>query len=180
VTTDDPIDRTIDLTADGSPVRPLRVNGNGNGNGHNGNGSSNGYGSPTPTSAGTGALDGIEWRPAYDRSSVERYLSALDAERERLEGEIADAERRTAAAQQALATRTAELEASLGAVVLAARAELDRIDREQQEAVAAIRADAETEAARIREAARLEADTVREAAASLSALTRHEGRADAG
>ena len=60
------------------------------------------------------------------------------------------------------------LEAGLGAVVVAARAELARIDRERDEAVAAIRAEAEQEAARVREAAREEAATVRGAAASLS------------
>ncbi len=122
----------------------------------------------------------MSWTPAYDRATVERYLETLDAERSRLEAEIADAERRTVVAREALATRTAELEAALGAVVLAARSELDRIEREQQEAVAAIRADAEAEAARIREAAREEAETVRRAAASLGSLSQTEGRADAG
>ena len=67
-----------------------------------------------------------------------------------------------------------------GAVVLAARSELERIDREQQESVAAIRAEAEAEAARIREAARQEAETVRDAASSLGALSQTEGRTDAG
>ena len=78
--------------------------------------------------------------------------------------------------RQRLAARTAELEAGLGAVVLAARAELDRIEREQDEAVAAIRAEAEAEATRIREAARLEVQVVREASASLSALARPQPR----
>lgn len=179
MTTEDPIDHTIDLTAAASSVRSLRVNGNA---GSNGNGSTNGHGpsAPTPAAVASDELAGVEWYPAYDRGSVERYLAVLDADRDRLEREIAGAERRTVASREALAVRTVELEASLGAVVLAARAELDRIEREQEEAVAAIRAEAETEAARIREAARIEADTVREAAASLAALTRIEGRADAG
>ncbi len=118
----------------------------------------------------TAELDSVPWFAAYDRPSVEAYLAALDDEKVRLEADIADAERRTAIAQQALAARAAELEAGLGAVVLAARAELERIEREQDVAVAAIRAEAEAEAERIRAAARLEAGTVRDASAALASL----------
>jgi hypothetical protein len=173
VTTNEPLDGTIDLTGGAAPIRPLRINGNG--------ASADAAHLTVPGAApvGTG-LDGVNWFPAYDRASVEGYLDSLDAERARLEAQIADAERRTLAAQEALAERTAEMEAALGAVVLAARSELDRIDREQQETVAAVRAEATAEAARIREAARLEAETVSEAASSLSALAQIEGRADAG
>ena len=170
MTSDQPRDETIDLTGAVAPLRPVRINGNGNG-------STNGDGQAAAAPTG---IEGVSWTPAYDRATVERYLETLDAERSRLEAEIADAERRTIVAREALATRTAELEAALGAVVLAARSELDRIEREQQEAVAAIRADAEAEAARIREAAREEAETVRRAAASLGSLSQTEGRADAG
>ena len=170
---DEPVDHMIDLTHGGVPVRPIRINGNG---------AAAEPPQPTMTAAGspTADLGGLDWYPAYDRASVERYLESLDVDRARLEAEIADAERRTATAKEALVARTAQLEAALGAVVLAARAELDRIERDQQEAVAAIRAEAEAEAARIREAARLEAETVREASSSLSALSRIEGQADAG
>lgn len=178
MTTDD---HTIDLTA-GDPAGAPR-NGNGHHGNQNGNGSINGYGSngsgvhpsavtevllvEEPPMTSGGELDGIEWFPSYDRDSVERHLRELDAERDRLKAEIADAERRTAEAEATLAERNAELEAGLGAVVVAARTELARIDRERDEAVAAIRAEAEAEAARIREAARTEASTVRGAASSL-------------
>ena len=165
MTSDQPLDETIDLTG---PVATPRINGNGSANG-------NGHAPAAPA-----GLDGVTWAPAYDRASVERYLESLDAERARLESEIADADRRTVAAREALTARTSELEAALGAVVLAARSELARIEREQQETVAAIRADAEAEAARIREAARLEAATVRDAATALGSTSPTEGRADAG
>jgi hypothetical protein len=178
VTSEEPIDNTIDLTADYSSTRSLPVNGNGSSNGNqssNGHGSANGRGSaPSAASVGHGELDGVQWFPAYDRATVERYLDSLDDERVRLEAEIADAERRTREAQQALAARTAEVEAALGAVVLAARAELDRIEREQDAAVAAIRAEAQAEASRIRDAARLEAAKVHDAASSLTTLSRHD------
>jgi hypothetical protein len=160
VSNDEPLDDTIDLTG-----ASRRLNGNGR--------------SPVDPAVPAG-LEGVTWSAAYDRASVERYLESLDADRTLLEAEIAEAERRTSAARDALAARTAELEAALGAVVLAARSQLERIDREQQEAVAAIRAEAEAEAARIREAARQEAETVRAAASSLSALAQTEGRTDAG
>ena len=173
MTSEEPLDRTIDLTNDAGSVRPMPVNGNGSSNGH---GSVNGNGSTASAlaamSSGRDELDGVTWFPAYDRATVERYLESLDDERARLEAEIADAERRTVEAQEALAARTAEVEAALGAVVLAARAELDRIEREQDAAVAAIRAEAEAEAARIREAARLEAAKVHDAASSIATLAR--------
>lgn len=157
-------DESIDLTGNGSR------SGSGSVNGASGPAMSEPPGTDPPTATGRADLDGVNWYPTYDRASVERYLASLDEERERLLGEIAVAEHRTQAAQVALAARAADLEARLGAVVVAARAELDRIDQEQVAAVAAIRADAEAEAAKIRESARLEADAVREAAASLSAL----------
>jgi len=176
VTREEPLDRTIDLTNDAGSVRPMPVNGNGSSNGH---GSVNGNGSTASALAAMSSshdeLDGVTWFPAYDRATVERYLESLDEERARLEVEIADAERRHVDAQQALAARTAEVEAALGAVVLAARAELDRIEREEDEAVAAIRAEAQAEATRIREAARLEAAKVHDAASSLATLSRPDG-----
>jgi hypothetical protein len=159
VNAEDPIDLTSDPSVDDRPVNGQHLGG-----------------PVAPTHApgfDTGArddLDGVNWYPTYDRASVERYLGALDAERDRLRVEIEAAERRAELAQARLAARTADLEARLGAVVLAARAELDRIDQEQSAAVAAIRADAENEAARIREAAEKEAVAVRDAAASLSRL----------
>jgi hypothetical protein len=159
VNADDPIDLTSDPSVDDRPVNGKHVGG------------------PVSPSRAPGFaasarddLDGVNWYPTYDRASVERYLSALDTERDRLRVEIEAAERRTELAQATLAARTADLEARLGAVVLAARAELDRIDQEQSAAVAAIRAEAENEAARIRDAAEKEAAAVRDAAASLSRL----------
>ena len=165
-------DHTIDLTHDGAVGAPVT------GNGANGLAKANGHGVHATVGAEReggaalvpgGELDGIEWYPTYDRESVERHLRELDAERDRLNAEIAEAERRTEEAEATLAARTAEIEAGLGAVVVAARSELARIDRERDEAVEAIRAEAEAEAARIREAARVEADSLRGAASSLSA-----------
>jgi hypothetical protein len=196
VNPEEPLDGLIDLTA-AEQVRALGLNGNGNGHGHghgkshdngghsNGDGASTDDGasasarSPRPDDQRNADMADLEWYPAYDRATVERYLATLDAERLRLEGEIADAEKRTAAAQVELAARTEQLQAALGAVVLAARAELDTIEREQQEAIAVIMAEAEAEAERVREAARLEAEAVREAASTLSALSRIEGGTDA-
>lgn len=163
-------EHTIDLTG-GAPLPSPSTNGNGHGALAGANGHGSGHGAPVADEAAItpgGELDGIGWYPSYDRESVECHLRELDEERTRLEEQIADAERRTTEAEELLAARTAELEAGLGAVVVAARAELARIDRERDEAVAAIRAEAEQEATRIREAARQEAATVRGAAASLS------------
>jgi hypothetical protein len=159
VNAEDPIDLTSDPSVDDRPI---------NGQFHSGPAEpSRAAGFDTST---RGDLDGVNWYPTYDRASVERYLSALDAERDRLRVEIEAAERRTDVAQAALGARTADLEARLGAVVLAARVELDRIDQEQSAAVAAIRVEAESQAAQIRDAAESEAAAVRDAAASLSRL----------
>ena len=126
---------------------------------------------PAPSPSGpAGALDAVTWHLAYDRESVERYLAALDRERTRLEDEISEAEQRIASADAARTRRTAEQEAGLGAVVSAARAELDRIERERADAVEAIRAEATAEVARIQEAARVEVEAVRAAASSLRDL----------
>ena len=159
-----PIDGVIDLSG-GPSSAPLRVNGN--------------SAPAAMVSAPGDELHAVSWYPSYDRATVERYLASLDAERARLEAEIAAAERRTAAAQAAVAARNAELETGLGAVVLAAQSEVNRIEQEQAAAVAAIRAEADAEAARIREAARMEVQVVRDASASLSALARpHTDAAD--
>lgn len=132
---------------------------------------------PSAAEAGEGSipeLAGVAWRASYDRESVDAYLAAVEAERERLLDEIRFAEERAAAAQEQLRANTTGREARLGALVLAARDEIDRLDRDHRAAVAAIRAQAEDEAARLRERAKADAAAVREVVASLSAITTAE------
>lgn len=136
---------------------------------------------PAAADAGEGSipeLAGVAWRASYDRESVDAYLAAVEAERERLLDEIRFAEERAAAAQEQLRANTTGREARLGALVLAARDEIDRLDREHRAAVAAIRAQAEDEAARLRERAQADAAAVREVVASLSAITTAEDATD--
>ncbi len=133
---------------------------------------------PSAAEAGEGSipeLAGVAWRASYDRESVDAYLAAVEAERERLLDEIRFAEERAAAAQEQLRANTTGREARLGALVLAARDEIDRLDHEHRAAVAAIRAQAEDEASRLRERAQADAAAVREVVASLSAVTVAEG-----
>jgi hypothetical protein len=115
-------------------------------------------------------LDGLEWQRTYERTAIDDYVVEVRTERARLLAEIADAERRTAAARERTAARRAAGDGELSALVLEAKAELDRIDREHQEAVAAIRADAEREATRL----------VQEANAQVVALRAQSGAAAGG
>lgn len=161
---DEPIDLTSLRSGDGHPS-----------NGQVRNGSAVHDTSSKVGSSASSDLDGVDWYPTYERAAVESYLAGLDRERERLQNQIRDAERRTDAAQATMASRTADLEARLGAVVLAARTELDRVDREQTAAVEAIKVEADAEVARIRATARHEADIVRDAATTLSRLADMNG-----
>ena len=117
-------------------------------------------------------LDDMAWRPSYDRESVDRYLAAVEAEKSRLLEEIRLAEERAATAQERREASAAEREALLGSLLLAARAEIDRIDTEHRTIVEEIHAAAEKEAADIRDKAQTDATAVREVVASLTAITR--------
>ena len=99
---------------------------------------------------------------------MDRYLADVDAERTRLKAQIAAAEARADEARARVERVRAADESQVAALVLATRAELDRIDEEHRTAVDAIRAGALEKAARILEAARAEAATVDSAAAAIA------------
>ena len=117
------------------------------------------------------SLEDVTWRPSYDRESVDRYLAAVEAEKARLLAEIRAAEERTAAAQERYQENAAERDALLGELLLAARAEIDRVDTDHRTTVAAITAAAEEEATRLRDRAQADAAAVRDVVASLTGLT---------
>jgi hypothetical protein len=119
---------------------------------------------PTPVAG----LDEVEWHVSYDRESVDRFLAEVEEEKARLTAAIAAAEAREAEARERLATQKAYNEEQLGALVVSARTELDRVEKEHADAVAAIRAEALEKAARILESARREADAVGDASQSLA------------
>jgi hypothetical protein len=116
------------------------------------NGSANGS-----TASVTGPLGAVGWQRSYDRASVERFNAEIEAERVRLEAAIAEAERRIEVARRRDEQRGRLDESALSELVMASKAELDRIESEQRNAVSAIRTAAEAEAARYLELARLEA-----------------------
>ncbi len=113
-------------------------------------------------------LEGVEWQTTYDRASVDRYLADVEAERARLRADIEAAEARAASARARTERQKAADEAQVGALVLATRAEIERIEREHKDAVDAIRSVALEKAARILEVARNEAASVNGATASMS------------
>jgi len=93
-----------------------------------------------------------EHEPATDDTSMEALLGTPDdgaAERARLEAAIAAAISRTAAARHRRAERDAEIRAALREEVLATQALLDEMDRNHQEALAALRETTQAEIARI-------------------------------
>lgn len=116
-------------------------------------------------------LEGIAWRPSYDRESIDRYLAAVEAEKSRLRAEIRLAEERAATAQERCQASSTERDALLGTLLLTARAEMDRVDTEHRTRISAIYALAEEESARIRDQAQADASAVREVVASLSTMT---------
>lgn len=123
-------------------------------------------------------LGDVDWRQSYDRESVDRYLAAVEVEKARLLAEIRVAEERAAAAQQRQRVSTTERDARLGALVLAARDEIERIDAEHRATVAALRVQAEEEAARIRDRAQADAAAVREVVASMTATAAQGGSSE--
>lgn len=113
-------------------------------------------------------LGDVEWQTSYDRESVDRFVAEIETEKARLTEEIAAAQAREASARERLATQQAYNEMQLGALVVSARTELDRIEKQHVDAVTAIRAEALEKAAEILGAARREASAVGDASASLS------------
>lgn len=93
--------------------------------------------------------EAITWRRSYDRLSVERFLTAAEAERARLLLELEKARRASGGADPE------GVERQLGARVLAAHREIAKARRHNDQVVAAIIGDAEAEAAVIVRAAAL-------------------------
>lgn len=112
----------------------------------------------------------LHWQVSYDLASVDRYLAEIEAERASIERQMEHASERVQRAKKA-AERRAAAEAELGARILAAQEEFERIQQEQREAVDAIRAAAGAEADRVLAAAREEAEAMRAAA---TIAVRHE------
>lgn len=106
-------------------------------------------------------IEGIEWRLAYDRQSVQRFAREVAQERARLEHEIGVVRQRLSEAQQAIAARRSGLSAELGDSVLVAQARIAEMERRNQELIEMIISSAEQEAGSIVDNARAEADRMR-------------------
>lgn len=136
--------------------------------------------------------DALRWRLSYDRSSVERFLAEVEEERARLQAEIRTVRGRTEAQERALEAREQEALVAIGALALAARQELTRIEAEHRSIITTVQDAAAIESARVLAAAHREADAMRASSASLAGLVVAEepavpahgpgdrGRADAG
>ena len=128
---------------------------------------------PEPVVAG-GVLDDLEWHASYDRESVDRYLAAVEEEKARLLVEIELADERTAAAEArcrvSVTEQSTERDALLGELMLAARAEMERVETEQRAIVSAIHALAEEQAAGITTRAAADAAAVRGVVTALGEL----------
>lgn len=102
-------------------------------------------------------LDELHWQTTYDRASIERFVTEVDAERARLKSEIDVARNRLGRAQQAQANHRSDLASQLGDLVMDAHRRLVEMERNHQQLIDTIWATAEEEAARILDAARAEA-----------------------
>jgi DNA repair exonuclease SbcCD ATPase subunit len=99
----------------------------------------------------------------FGEVTIEREMDDIEAERIRLEDEIAAAKRRIDAVRLGGSER-ALAERDLGVLVLAAYDELGAIEREHQATIDSVRDSARAEAARILEAAREQASAVHDRA----------------
>ena len=105
----------------------------------------------------------LVWLPSGGpRSSLtvdkaELGIDGLDAERSRLEAEIAAAKARAVAARRRAAERDGEMRAALQAEIAASRAQLGFLEREHDATVARIREQARAEVERILTEARRQA-----------------------
>jgi hypothetical protein len=111
----------------------------------------------------------VQWRPLYERASVERFLADTEAERVRLHGEIEMAKAQRDAARHVLAARQTAAQAELGALVFDAERTMAALEDAHREVVRTVRDAAETEAARVLAAAHHEVEVMREVTASLAA-----------
>lgn len=114
-------------------------------------------------------LDELHWQTTYDRASIERFVTEVDAERARLKSEIDVARNRLGRAQQAQANHRSDLASQLGDLVMDAHRRLVEMERNHQQLIDTIWATAEEEATRILDAARAEAARLGIAADQLGA-----------
>jgi hypothetical protein len=114
--------------------------------------------------------DDLRWQLSYDRSSVDRFLAEVEGERARLQADIRAARERVGASERAAAAREREGLAAIGALALAAREELTRIEAEHRAIITTIQDAAAIEAARVLAAAHREAEAMCASTASLAGL----------
>ena len=111
--------------------------------------------------------DELQWRVSYDRESVDRFISEIEVERARLENEIRSARERIERARVGAADRRAQVDAELGALVIAAHKELEEIELQHREILEAIAVGAQ-EAVALLSGAREEAAAMLATAATLA------------
>lgn len=130
-------------------------------------GSASGAEESRPTSSPAGPPSELQWQVSYDRESVDRFVSEIEVERARLDGEIKSARERIERARAGAADRRARVEAELGALVIAAHRELEEIELQHREILDAIAVGAQ-QAVAILSAAREEAAAMLATAATLA------------
>jgi len=113
-------------------------------------------------------LENVTWKLSYDRASIDRFTTEMEEARASLQAQIDEARARVAAAEAAVAAYRTEAQTQLGAIVLAAHAELAEIEQDHRQLITTIRATAEAEATRLLAAARAEAATMHQTASSLA------------
>lgn len=114
--------------------------------------------------------DDVRWQLSYDRASVDAFLAEVEIERARLQRDIEAARARTEASGRLVEGRGTDALAELGALVVAARTQLTRIEDEHAAIVETIRRASATEAARVLAAAHREVEAMRASTASLARL----------
>ena len=112
--------------------------------------------------------DDLRWHRSYDRASVDRFLAEVEVERERLQTDIRAVRERVVAQDRVVAEREREGLAAIGALAVAARDELTRIESEHRAIIATIEDAAAIESARVLAAAHREAEAMRASTASLA------------
>lgn len=121
---------------------------------------------PTPS-----LLPRLRWQASYDRTSVDRFVTEVEAERDRLDDEIEATKVRIRAAKAAGARRVEE-EAELLALLVSAQRAQARMEQEHFDNLDAIGARSERDAERLLDAARQEAEAMRSAAVSAAEYDR--------
>lgn len=112
----------------------------------------------------------VRWQTSYERSSVDQFLAAVDAERRHLEEEIEAAKARLRRVRELAAVHAAAT-AEITERLLRAQRELEVLEREHRRALDGIDAEASEVARRLMAAAREEAAAMRAAAALALGMT---------